>query len=197
MKDAERDAKSEAAAPGESVALTAEELAQLQQRADEAASFKDRYLRTVAEFDNAKKRLERDREAFATLAAERIVKQLLPILDSFEQAVKAMHSSAVPEAARTGLQLIVRQLTDMLEREGVKRIEALGKPFDHHWHEAIQHVECSNEPDNTVLEEVQAGYTLQGRLLRPALVKVAKAAADSAKAPMAAEDRPDEETQDL
>ena len=158
--------------PSKTISLSADEHAQLKQQADEAASAKDRYLRTLAEFDNAKKRLDRDREEFVKYAAERLVRSLLPILDSFEHALKSMDGS-MPEAARAGVQLIFRQLTEALQKEGVARIEAVGAPFDHHRHEAVQQVERTDVPDHTVVEEVQAGYTLHGRLLRPALVKVA------------------------
>ena len=181
---------------GQAVSLSADEHAQLTQQAEEAAASKDRYLRALADLENSKKRMERDREEFIRFAAERLIRSLLPILDSFEQELKAL-DAGTPAATRTGLELMLRQLRDALQREGVKRIEAAGQPFDHHCHEAIQQVERPDVPDNTIVEEVQAGYTLHGRLIRTSLVKVAKGAppAGAPAAPPPAQ--PDEQTQDV
>jgi len=156
------------------VSLAQAEYARLLEQAKEALQYKDQYLRALAEIDNARKRLDREREEFIRFASERFVTKLLPILESFEQALRSMRDDEVDESMVTGVQLIFRQLTELLEKEGVKRIETLGKPFNHHLHEAVQQVETNGYPENTVVEEVQAGYTLHDKVLRPALVKVAK-----------------------
>ena len=161
--------------PEGDVVLSAKDHEALKAKADEAESLKDRYLRALADFDNTRKRLERDRDASMQFAAERIVTSLLPILDSFEHAIKAMEQAPQPASTLEGVKLIHRQLLDLLEKEGVQRIAAIGKPFDHHRHEAVQQVETCDAADNTIVEEVQAGYMLRNKMIRPSLVKVAKA----------------------
>jgi len=175
---AERKAQETPPSEGD-VTLSAKDHEALKAKAEEADSCKDRYLRALAEFDNTRKRLERDREASMQFAAERIVAALLPIVDSFEHALKAMEQAPQPASTLAGVKLIHRQLIDLLEKEGVQRIEALGKPFDHHRHEAVQQVETCDAAENTIVEEVQAGYTLRGKMIRPSLVKVAKQPATS------------------
>ena len=159
------------------ITLPAEEHQRLVDQAKQAEEMRDQHLRALADFDNSRKRLERDRDEFAKFASERLIKQLLPILDSFEQAVRTMEGCATHASMLVGVQLILKQLTELLQKEGVERIKALGQPFDHHRHEAVLHVEAADATDNTVIEEVQAGYLMHGKVLRPALVKVAKAPA--------------------
>ncbi len=167
------------------ITLTPEEHQQLLDQAKQAEEMRDQHLRALADFDNSKKRLERDREEFVRFAAERFVKQLLPIVDSLDHALKAAEAPkdqhggprVDQRAMLDGIRLISKQLVELLQKEGVKRIEAVGKPFDHTLHEAIQQVETADVPDHHVIEEIQTGYTLHGRVIRPALVKVAKAPA--------------------
>lgn len=158
------------------VTIAAEEYERLVDEAKQAGASKDHYLRALADLENSKKRLQRDREDSTRFAAERIIRALLPIMDSFELALKAIDQSddSFARGARAGIELIFRQLTELLQKEGVQRIEALHKPFDHRLHEALQQVETDEWPDNTVVEEVQVGYTFHGNVLRPSLVKVAK-----------------------
>ena len=164
----------------------------------------DRYLRAAAEFENTKKRLSREKEEFAKYAAEAMVRELLPIVDSLDQALVAVDPSSRPERAKRveglardsahaglrkqpdmeailkGIQLIHRQLLDLLNREGVARIPTVGQPFDPHRHEAVAHVEgADGQPDGVIAEEVHVGYTMHGKVLRPAMVKITKKAADS------------------
>lgn len=136
---------------------------------------KDRYLRTLAEFDNTRKRLQREKDEYAKYAAEAIMRQLVPIVDSLDQALMAVEGESNPSALTKGVQLIARQLAELLEKEGVRRIVAVGEAFDPHRHEAIAHVEGHDgQPENTVVEEVQVGYTMHGKVLRPAMVKIAQ-----------------------
>lgn len=136
---------------------------------------KEQYVRMLAEFDNTRKRLHREKEEFVRYAAETIVRRLLPIVDSLDHALAAVDKPADPQAVVKGVQLIYRQLVDLLEREGVKRILSVGEAFDPNQHEAIAQVETEDgKAENTIVEEIQVGYTLHGKVLRPAMVKVAK-----------------------
>lgn len=164
--DAPQQAAAKRAVPG------ADEIERLKQ---EAAKAQDQYLRTLAEFDNAKKRLHREKEESIRYAAESMVRQLLPIMDSLDQALVAVDRQADPQAVITGVHLIYRQLLGLLDKEGVKRIPTLGESFDPHKHEAVAQVDSGDgTPDDTVVEEVQVGYTMHGKVIRPAMVKVAK-----------------------
>lgn len=149
----------------------ADELERLRREASEAT---DRYLRALAEFENTKKRLHREKEEFARFASETIVRELLPIVDSLDQALVAVDKQADPQAIIKGVHLIYRQLLGLLEKEGVKRIASVGQPFDPHQHEAVAQVETADgKSDNTIVEEVQVGYTMHGKVIRPSIVKVA------------------------
>ncbi|MBI3083558.1 MAG: nucleotide exchange factor GrpE [Candidatus Omnitrophica bacterium] len=153
-------------------AVKAEEIERLKQEAKQAH---ERYLRTLAEFENTKKRLHREKEEFVRYASETVVRELLPIVDSLGQALVAVDQQADPQAIVKGVHLIYRQLLGLLEKEGVKRIPSVGETFDPHRHEAVAQVESTDgTPDERVVEEVQAGYTMHGRVIRPAIVKVAK-----------------------
>ncbi len=149
----------------------------LQQEAQQA---KDQYLRTLADVENTKKRLSREKEEFARYAAESMVRELLPIVDSLDHALVAVDKQSDPEAVVTGVHLIYRQLLGLLSKEGVKRIPTtVGEPFDPHRHEAVAQVEAADgAPENTIVEEVQVGYTMHGKVIRPAMVKVAKSTKD-------------------
>ena len=148
------------------------EIERLKREAQEA---KEQSLRTLAEFDNTKKRLHREKEEFIRYAAETMVRELLPIIDSLDQALVAVDKQADPQAVIKGVHLIYRQLLGLLDKEGVKRIPTVGEPFDPHTHEAVAQVEApEGTAEDTIVEEVQVGYTMHGKVIRPAMVKVAK-----------------------
>jgi len=148
---------------------------EIERLTQELQQAKEQYMRTLAEFDNARKRLHREKEEFVRYAAEATVRKLLPIVDSLDHALTAVDKPVDPQAVVKGVQLIHRQLIDLLEREGVKRILSVGEAFNPNQHEAIAQVETTDgTADNTVVEEIQVGYTLHGKVLRPAMVKVAK-----------------------
>jgi molecular chaperone GrpE len=140
----------------------------------ERDELQDRLLRKAAEFDNYRKRVERERSQFVQAAAGDVLEQLLPILDNFERALKT-EAAADTEAYRKGVELIYKQLLELLARRGATPIEAVGKDFDPNFHQAITHEACAGCRDGEVFEEVRRGYMLGERLLRPAMVKVAKA----------------------
>ena len=147
---------------------------QLKRLQAEAVQAKDQYLRTLADLENTRKRLHREKEEFARYAAESMVRELLPIIDSLDQALVAVDKQSDPQAVIKGVHLIYRQLLGVLQKEGVKRIPTVGEPFDPHRHEAVAQVEAADgQRDNQIIEEVQVGYTIHGRVLRPAMVKVA------------------------
>ena len=140
------------------------------QLAEERAALQDRLLRLQAEFDNYRKRTERERVEFAEYAGEQTVKVLLPVLDDLERALKA--APADNDFVR-GVELIYTRLLDALKKQGLEPIEALGVAFDPHKHEAIGRLETTEHEDNTVVQEYGRGYNYKGRLLRPAMVQVA------------------------
>ena len=147
-------------------ALTAER----DQLAAEKADLKDRLLRTLADFDNFRRRAERDRSEYVQFAAMEMVRDLIPILDDFRRAMQV--EIADKEYAK-GIELIDQRLFEALKKAGLEPIEAAGKPFDPNLHQAVVRVQSEEFPDQTVLEEFQSGYNFKGKLLRPAMVKVA------------------------
>ena len=146
----------------------------------------DRLARLQAEFDNARKRAVREQQEFREFAAAEVIKGLLPALDSFERALKASQNSPkqslsrapapAPEASefRNGIELIYRQFQDALQKAGVQPIVSVGQPFDPRIHEAIEMVDTTDVPDHHVMDELQRGYKFKDRLLRPAMVRVAR-----------------------
>jgi molecular chaperone GrpE len=132
----------------------------------------DRLARLQAEFENARKRAARDQHEHREYAVTDAVKALLPILDSFDRALQ----TAGPDESefRSGIELINKQLHDALAKLGLRPIPAKGEPFDPHLHEAVEMVDTTEAKDHEVLEELQRGYKLKDRLLRPAMVRVAR-----------------------
>jgi molecular chaperone GrpE len=131
----------------------------------------DRLARLQAEFDNARKRSVREQQEFREFAAADVIKNFLPTLDSFERALKA---NADPSEFRNGVELIYRQFQDALQKVGVQPIVAVGQPFDPRIHEAVEMVDSTSVPDHHVFDEFQRGYKYKERLLRPAMVRVAR-----------------------
>jgi molecular chaperone GrpE len=129
-------------------------------------------LRRQADFDNYRKRIERERSEDGKRTTARLVEALIPIVDGFEQALAA-HREAAYENYRKGFELIYRQLLDNLAKLGVERIEPAGQSFDPHQHQAVDRAESTDQPDGTVLQVFQPGYLFGGRVLRPAMVRVA------------------------
>jgi molecular chaperone GrpE len=151
--------------------------------ASEVARLNDRLLRLAAEFDNYKKRVARDRAELIRVANEELLLELLPVLDNLERALAAARKTDSTEALAEGVDLVLRLFQGVLERAGVKPIDSVGQPFDPTVHQAVAAVESPGVPDQTVVEEVQRGYWLHAKVLRPAMVKVAKAAAPAGSGP--------------
>jgi molecular chaperone GrpE len=136
------------------------------------ASDREQLMRLRADFENFKKRVDRTREATERHAAAQLVSRLLPVLDNFERALSAARQAEGDTVFQDGIGLIFRQMLDELRKEGLTAVDTVGEPFDPEIHEAVATMEGSGLPTNTVVEEMQRGYLLHGRLLRPALVKV-------------------------
>jgi molecular chaperone GrpE len=141
---------------------------------EEKQSLQDRLLRTAAEFDNYRKRVDRERRELTDYAATDVLYDLLPIVDDFERALEAK-PDADAENYRQGVDLILKQMHDLLRKRGVTQIEALGTDFDPNFHQAVMHDASAEHREGEVMQELRRGYMLRDRLLRAAMVKVAKA----------------------
>jgi molecular chaperone GrpE len=129
-------------------------------------------VRRQADFENYRKRLEKERHHDRHRAIEILIEHLLPVLDAFDRALENVDDSASAEYIK-GFEMIRRQLADSLAKQGLKRIEAVGKEFNPHFHHAIERVETHQHPDGIVIGEMQPGYVFHDRVLRPAMVRVA------------------------
>ncbi len=138
---------------------------------EELENFRELYLRKLAEFDNFRKRVERERDEVRTNAAADVVRELVPVMDNFDRALA--HAEADPESLRQGVEMIARQLWDTLARQGLEVVDPLGRPFDPEFHEAVQRVEDPSHEPGTVVQVLGKGYLFRGRLVRPAMVAVA------------------------
>ena len=151
------------------------EVESLKKRLAEAESktseYKDSWLRSQAEFQNYRKRLERDNEMMYTSMKGDIIKKILPILDDLE---RALQNRSADDPWANGIELVVRKFQTILESEGIKRIEAVGAEFDPNFHEAISHEPADGAKSGHVIGVVQNGYMLGDRVIRPALVRVAQ-----------------------
>jgi molecular chaperone GrpE len=144
---------------------------EIQRQRDE---YYDLLLRKTAEFENYRKRIDRDRQTASEAAAADLLRDLLPLVDDLERALKADPGTEGAEAYRRGVELIHKQLMDLLGRRGVRPIEAVGADFDPYYHQAVAHEAVEGRREGEVIEEFRRGYMLGDRLLRPSMVKVAK-----------------------
>ena len=173
-------AAEQSAAAGEPPAAEPDEAVVALQR--ERDTLKEQFLRAVADFDNYRKRIDRERRELSEYAAADVLLELLPIIDNFERALQASASppgatadkAAESEAFRRGVELIHKQMLDLLRKRGVTPIDALGADFDPNVHQAVIHEPSDAHREGEVMQELQRGYKLGERLLRPAMVKVAK-----------------------
>jgi len=136
----------------------------------EKAELQDRFLRAQAEFQNSRKRAEKERQEFAEYASMEAVRTLLPILDDFE---RAFETESTGEEFAKGMKLIEQRFATALQKLGLEPIDAKGQKFDPHVHHAVEMAETEEAPDQTILAEYQRGYNFKGRMLRAAMVKVA------------------------
>jgi molecular chaperone GrpE len=155
--------------------VLAERAARLQAEKDELMQT---LVRRQADFENYRKRIERERQDDRRFGVRSLIEDLLPLLDAFARALKA-HDDPAYEEYRKGLELIYRQLWETLARTGLERIQAEGKPFDPHYHQAIERVESAEHPEGTVVDVLQDGFLLHGRVIRPSMVRVSHPASHS------------------
>ena len=158
---------------------TATELAQVREQLElkekEAQAHYDRYLRQLAEVENFKKRMAREKEDTVRFANESLLRDVLPVIDNLERAIAHAQGGGNGKPLVEGVEMVLKGLLDVLAKHGLVTISAMGQPFDPTVHEAMAQVETASHAPNTVIEEHHKGYRLYDRLLRPALVSVAKA----------------------
>ncbi|HWQ74419.1 MAG TPA: nucleotide exchange factor GrpE [Syntrophomonas sp.] len=145
---------------------------QLQVKTEEAKKYYDQYLRSLAETDNIKKRSQREKEEYLKFSQLSIIKKLLPIIDDLNRGMEAANAAKDFEGLKKGVEITARNLTELLRQEGVREIECVGKPFDPQYHEPLMVVSSDEHPENTIIEELNKGYIMHDRVIRPSLVKV-------------------------
>lgn len=164
------------------VEISAKEYEDLKKKIQELEGLREKFLHAAADFENAKKRNARDKEEFIKFSQERILRELLPVLDNFERAIGHTETASAGAAGEEGLrqnfktlfsgvQMVQKQLIDILKKHGLKRVETEGQKFDPHFHEIVAHVP-EEGPEDHIVDEFEAGYLLYDRLLRAAKVRV-------------------------
>ena len=141
---------------------------------DRAKQNAEQLLRLKADFENTKKRLERDKQDAIRYANEKLLEEALPIMDDLDRAVASLNEGHDPAMIAKGLKLAQEKLHQVLERHGVTPVKALGEVFDPNVHEALGEVEAPDQKEGAVVDEIQRGYLLNGRLIRPSRVRIAK-----------------------
>ncbi|SPD71985.1 Protein GrpE [uncultured Desulfobacterium sp.] len=134
----------------------------------------DLYIRSLAEIENLKKRFQKDKNDLAKYANESLIRQLLTVLDNMEKAISSSTDGNSVDAVREGVELTLKGLLDIMEKAGVKQVEAMGRPFDPNFHEALMEREAKDTESGTIIQELQKGYLLNDRLIRPSMVVVSK-----------------------
>lgn len=153
----------------------------LEQTEKEKQDLYDRLLRSTADFDNFRKRVSREKDELIRYGNEKLARELLPVVDNFERALQQAENSPDNKALREGIEMILKQFITVLDKFGVKYFTSVGQPFDPNKHEAMVHQESSEHEENAVISEFQKGYYLHDKLLRPAMVVVAKKPAENSE----------------
>ena len=159
----EEGAPTEEAAPEDADALKEKYEAELAEK-------ENRYLRLQADFENFRRRTRQEKEELAAVVTQNLLKDLLPFLDNFERALAAEATDA--ESLKTGVGMVYKQLVETLKKEGLETIETKDKPFDPNFHQAVMRVEDAEKEDGTIVAELQKGYMVKGRVIRPSMVQV-------------------------
>jgi molecular chaperone GrpE len=158
---------------GEKPQMTVEDLQdQIHKLQQEAEENYNRYLRTQADFDNFRRRSRKEKEEFLQYAALPLIESLLPAFDNLERAINSSEESKNFDSLVKGVDMVFRQVNEVLSKEGLKPIEALGKPFDPHYHQAVMQEESTEHEAGIVIAELQKGYMLKDKVIRPSMVKV-------------------------
>ena len=140
----------------------------------QALEYKDKWLRALADYDNLKKRAQKEKQDFLKFSNQFLIAELFPIMDSFDSAIVSIEKSNDKESFLKGIKMLQKEFHRVLEVNGLKKIKSLGEKFDPNMHQAEEEIVTDKYPEGTVAEEILSGYTLSDRLLRPAVVKVAK-----------------------
>ncbi len=164
----------EAVEASEEIPSQEELLESLKRKDEEIAKLNEKLLRVIAEMDNMRKRLDREREDIILYGNEQLIRELLPVIDNLERALLYANKDSGSKELVEGVEITLKQFLGVLEKFGCQPIDSLGQPFDPRYHEALMQQETEEAPENTVIQEYQRGYILKGRLLRPARVVVAK-----------------------
>lgn len=152
----------------------------LEEARAEAGRLKDQLLRTAADFDNFRKRSRREQVEAERKGREELLREMLPVFDNLERAVQHAEKATDVQSVADGIRMVMRQFADTLGKLQIERIPSVGQPFDPAVHEAIQQLETADHPPGSVAAEIQGGYRTQDRVIRPALVVVAKAPSGAA-----------------
>ncbi|MDO8886559.1 nucleotide exchange factor GrpE [Candidatus Oleimmundimicrobium sp.] len=147
---------------------------EIKKKDEKITEYVETLKRLQAEFENYKKRVIREQSSFLELACKNIVIKILPVLDNLERALSSAQESGDFKSFKNGVEMVYSQLVDILKKEGLEAINPVGQSFDPREHEALMQIESNEHEEGTVLEAIQKGYFLKGKVLRPAIVKVAK-----------------------
>ena len=177
----EREGLTEADVPDPSAAVSDSMAEQLQKALAEKQELMNTFVRRQADFENYRKRVEKERHQDRHRAVESLIENILPALDAFDRAIAAHDDPAYAEYNK-GFELIRRQLWDALAKRGLERIESIGKQFDPNFHHGIEQVQTTEHAEGTVVDELQPGYVFHGRILRPAMVRVASSPTKTSRA---------------
>ncbi|OIJ16682.1 nucleotide exchange factor GrpE [Anaerobacillus alkalilacustris] len=157
----------------EDVNLSEEEL-RIQDLETQVKDLNDRLLRVQADYDNFRRRTRQEKEAAAKYRSQSLLEELIPAIDNFDRALGVNAESDEAKSIQQGMEMVYRQLTEALKNEGLEVIEAVGQDFDPHYHQAVMQVESEDYQPNVVVEELQKGYKLKDRVIRPSMVKVSQ-----------------------
>lgn len=159
---------------GKTIAISREEFNALKEKSKQADLYFDKLLRLQAEFDNTKKRLDKEKQEFVKFAEASLILELIPIMEDFERALESANKKDDIESLKKGIEIIVKHFKNLLAKRGLGEIESVGKPFDPTLHEALLREEDDEHPENTITEEYQKGYSLGDKVLRHAKVKISQ-----------------------
>ena len=159
---------------GENVSLPKKEYEELKAKAEERDAYSDKYMRAHAEFENARRRMEKDKADYARFANDSLILEFLPIIDNLEIAERHIKEAKDFKAVQGGVDMIQAQIQKFVKDIGLEKIETVGKKFDPHLHEAMETEESQDKDDGLIVAELKPGYSFNGRLLRPAVVKIVK-----------------------
>lgn len=169
-----------------------EYLVKMGQLENEISDLKDKLLRKAAEFENYKRRVENEQSNLVKYSAESFIIKLLPIVDDFERSLKHIEDSNEPDSIKKGIELVYNKLTKLLDEQGVKKIDSVGKPFNVDYHDALMQKKVENVKPHTVVEEIEAGYIYKDRVIRHAKVIVSEEQTEDVTAREKSNNNPEE-----